>query len=210
MIRLTPVVKAILIINIVLFIAQSFAPVGDFSYCFGAPDGSYRPDDIVSGYLAMYGIGTHCFKPFQLFTYMFLHGGIGHIFFNMFALVSIGPVLEGYWGQKRFTLFYLVTGIGAAIFNIFISWVYPPVGFGTMVGASGALYGLLAAFGMTFPDMEMRLLIPPVPIKAKYLVFVLGGITFLIGPQNVAHFAHLGGAIFGFIMVAIWRNQGYR
>jgi membrane associated rhomboid family serine protease len=211
MIRLTPVVKAILIINVVLFIAQSFAPPADFSYCFGAPANYPAAErDIVTGYLAMYGLGTDCFKPFQLFTYMFLHGGFAHVFFNMFGLVSIGPILETYWGQKRFTLFYVVTGMGAAIFNILLGMFFPAAAFGTLLGASGAIYGLLTAFGMTFPEMEVRLMIPPIPIKAKYLVFVLGGITFFFGPQNTAHFAHLGGVIFAFAMIMIWRNQGMR
>lgn len=210
MIRLTPVVKAILIINIIVFIAQKLAPVGEFAYCYGYPEGTPGLSiNIVSGYLALYGVDTDCFKPFQLFTYMFLHGDFMHIFFNMFGLISIGPILESYWGQKRFTLFYLVTGIGAALFNIFIGMVFSSSGdYGTMVGASGAIYGLLMAFGMTFPEMEVRLMIPPIPIKAKYLVFVLGGMTFLLGPKNVAHFAHLGGVIFAFIMIMAWRQQG--
>ncbi|RAV99388.1 rhomboid family intramembrane serine protease [Pseudochryseolinea flava] len=208
MIRLTPVVKAILIINIIAFIAQQIAPIGDFSYCYDAPEGTPGGQmGIVTGNLAMYGLNTECFKPFQLFTYMFLHGDFMHILFNMFGLISIGPILESTLGQKRFTLFYLVTGIGAAIFNIFISMFFPSASFGILVGASGAIYGILTGFGMMYPEMEVRLFFPPIPIKAKYLVFLLGGMTFLFGPQNVAHYAHLGGVIFAFIMITVWRNQ---
>ena len=106
-------------------------------------------------------------------------------------------------------MFYLVTGIGAGVFSIFVD-LYLNLGtFGTMVGASGAIYGLLMGFGMLFPNMEVMLLIPPIPIKAKYLVFLLGGLTFLLDTSgNVAHFTHLGGVIFAFILIRLWRHQG--
>lgn len=121
----------------------------------------------------------------------------------------MGPILESFWGSKRFTMFYMFTGIGAGIFNIFVIKFFGVGAFSIMLGASGAIYGILMGFGMLFPNMEVMLLIPPIPIKAKYLVFVLGGLNFLLDRSgNVAHFAHLGGVIFAFILIRLWRHQG--
>jgi membrane associated rhomboid family serine protease len=207
MLRLTPVVKNLIIINVIVFLAGAIAPVSDFGGCFGFP--GQGPNNIISGYLAMYNVSTDCFKPYQLFTYMFVHGDFMHIFFNMLSLAFMGPILESFWGPKRFTTFYLITGVGAGIFSILVD-VFLGVGhFGTMVGASGAIYGVLMGFGMLFPNMEVMLLIPPIPIKAKYLVFLLGGLTFLMDRSgNVAHFTHLGGIIFAFLLIRLWRHQG--
>jgi len=204
MFRLTPVVKNLIIINVIVFLAGMFAPRGYFNNCV-----PYEMD-IVTGYLSMYSsVHSDCFQPYQLFTYMFVHGGFMHIFFNMLTLAFIGPILESFWGQKRFTLFYLVTGIGAAVFTILVNLTFDTGHFGTMVGASGAIYGLLMGFGMLFPNMEVMLLIPPIPIKAKYLVFLVGGLTFLMDRSGqVAHFTHLGGIIFAFILIRLWRHQG--
>lgn len=206
MFRLTPVVRNLIIINVVVYLAIVLGPKGDFGSCFGMTG---YVTDMVSGYLSLWSIKTDCFKPYQLFTYMFVHGGFGHIFFNMLSLAFMGPILENYWGAGRFTTFYIVTGIGAGVFNIFVASFFGVGMFDTMVGASGAIYGLLMGFGMLFPNMEIQLLIPPIPIKAKYLVFVLGGLNFVLDRSgNVAHFAHLGGVIFAFILITIWRNQG--
>jgi membrane associated rhomboid family serine protease len=167
----------------------------------------------VTEYLSLWNIHTEYFKPYQLFTYMFVHSpeGFTHIFFNMLTLVFVGPILETYWGPKRFLLFYIVCGIGAGVFNVVVDLFFGAGTFGIMMGASGAIYGVLMGFGMMFPNMEIQLLIPPIPIKAKYLVFVLGGMTFLLDRSgSVAHFAHLGGIIFAFIMIRLWRSQGGR
>lgn len=211
MLRLTPVVRNLIMINVLVFVASFLAgkltPLVDIGGCFGPFS---HPVDIITAYLSLYG-DTHsdCFRPYQLFTYMFMHGGISHIFFNMLTLAFMGPILESYWGVKRFTIFYLITGVGAGIFNIFVSQVLHIGSFGVMVGASGAIYGLLTAFGMLFPNMEIQLLIPPIPIKAKYLVLLLGGLSFMMDPSgNTAHFAHLGGVIFGFFIITAWRKQG--
>lgn len=206
MLRLTPVVRTLIIINVVVFLAQMLGPKADFGSCFG---GFGLDRDVVSGFLSLYSKRTDCFKPYQLFTYMFVHGDFMHIFFNMLTLAFMGPILENYWGQGRFTMFYLLTGIGAGVFSILIASFFGVGEFGTMVGASGAIYGLLMGFGMIFPNMEIQLLIPPIPIKAKYLVLVLGGLNFLLDRSgNVAHFAHLGGVIFAFIIITAWRSQG--
>lgn len=209
MLRLTPVVKNIIIINVIVFLAQAIAPQREFASCIGSQYQYGLTKDVVSGYLSMWNIRTDCFKPYQLFSYMFVHGGFMHIFFNMLALAFIGPILESFWGTKRFTTFYLVTGIGAGVFNIMVDAFFGAGSFGTMMGASGAIYGILMGFGMLFPNMEVQLLIPPIPIKAKYLVFVLGGLNFLLDRSgNVAHFAHLGGVIFAYILIRMWRHQG--
>jgi membrane associated rhomboid family serine protease len=192
MFNLTPVVRNLIMINAIIFIVQSI-----------------MQNMPIEQMLALWGVRTPYFKPYQLFTYMFVHGGFMHIFFNMLTLVFVGPILENSWGQKRFLLFYIVCGIGAGVFNVLLDYFLGVGSFDRMVGASGAIYGVLMGFGMTYPNMEIQLLIPPIPIKAKYLVFVLGGMTFLLDRSgNVAHFTHLGGIIFAFILMRIWRSQG--
>lgn len=188
MLRLTPVVRNLIFINVAVFILQMvFARYN------------------VTERLALWDMDSEFFRPYQLFTYMFAHGGISHIFFNMLGLAFIGPILENYWGAGKFTLFYMITGIGAGVFNI-IAHSFFKVDALT-VGASGALYGILMGFGMLFPNMEVRLLIPPIPIKAKYLVVVLGGLAFIMDSSGqVAHFAHLGGAVVAFILVKLWHR----
>jgi membrane associated rhomboid family serine protease len=194
MFRLTPVVRNLILINSVIYLLQIMA------------SGLH-----VTEYLSLYDVQTEYFKPYQLFTYMFVHSpdGFTHIFFNMLTLAFMGPILETYWGPRKFLMFYIVCGIGAGIFSILISTFFGVGQFGAMLGASGAIYGVLMGFGLLFPNMEIMLLIPPIPIKAKYLVFVLGGLTFLLDRSgSVAHFAHLGGIIFAFILVRYWRSQG--
>src|SRR5688572_12691904 len=206
MFRLTPVVRNLIIINVIVFVLQMIAPQVDIGGCFGAAGALSQ--DAITAYMALFNVRTDCFKPYQLFTYMFAHGSFSHIFFNMLSLAFMGPILEAFWGQKKFLLYYLITGIGTGLFN-FIVEMFIGSGPGVMVGASGAIYGLLMAFGMIFPNMEVMLLIPPIPIKAKYLVFLLGGLTFLMDRSGqVAHFAHLGGIVVAFIVIKAWRSQG--
>jgi len=206
MFNLTPVVRNLLMINAIVFIGQMVSPVVDVGSCFGVSM-SYR-QDAVTAYLALFNVRTDCFQPYQLFTYMFAHGGFMHIFFNMLMLSFTGPILEAFWGPKRFLLFYIITGVGAAAFSVLIDLFFGGGG-GIMLGASGAIYGVLMGFGMLFPNMEVQLLIPPIPIKAKYLVFFLFGLTFLMDRSgSVAHFAHLGGIVVAFILIKIWRGQG--
>jgi membrane associated rhomboid family serine protease len=212
MLNLTPVVKNLLIINVIVFFAQHFAPAMEFAGCFGSQYTQGYTQDAITGYLSMWNIKTACFKPYQLFTYMFVHGGFGHIFMNMLGLIFFGPILESYWGAKRFTLFYMITGIGAGIFNILLDAIMGS-GFSFMLGASGAVYGVLTAFGLTFPNMELRLLFLPVSFKAKYMVMVTGFLTIYSSfkasaGDNTAHFAHLGGIVIAIIIVQIWRSRG--
>jgi membrane associated rhomboid family serine protease len=206
MFNLTPVVRNIVLINVVVFVGQMIAPRVDIGGCFGARM-SY-PQDAITAYLSLFNVHTDCFKPYQLFTYMFAHGGFMHIFFNMLMLSFTGPILETFWGSKRFLLFYIITGVGAAVFSVLIDYIFGGGG-GIMLGASGAVYGILMGFGMLFPNMEVQLLIPPIPIKAKYLVFFLFGLTFIMDRSgNVAHFAHLGGIVVAFALIQIWRGRG--
>lgn len=190
MFRLTPVIRNIIIINVVVFLLQNLLANIE-----------------LTKRLALWPFNTGDFRPYQFFTYMFAHGGIGHIFFNMLALASFGPILEGYWGDKKFLVFYTACGIGAGaiygIVNYFLG------GGGYMVGASGALYGILMAFGLVFPNLEIMLLFPPIPIKAKYMVFIMGFITYALDRSgNVAHVAHFGGAVVAFFLIKFWISPG--
>ncbi len=194
MLRLTPMVRNLIMINSLIFLLQVIFPRFQ-----------------VTEYLSLWNVRTDNFKPYQLFTYMFVHSpeGFSHIFFNMLTLVFIGPILENFWGPTRFLMFYIICGIGAGAFNVLIDLFFGAGTFSIMLGASGAIYGVLMGFGMLFPNMEIMLLIPPIPIKAKYLVFLLGGMTFLLDRSgSVAHFAHLGGVIVAFIVIRIWGSKG--
>ena len=137
---------------------------------------------------------------------MFLHANLGHIFFNLFALWMFGQAIEYAWGTKRFTIYYFATGIGAGVLQLVVGLFglsYAPV-----VGASGAVYGILLAFGMMYPNNYIMLLIPPIPIKAKYFVIIFGVLELFSGITNlnsgIAHFAHLGGMVFGYILIRFW------
>lgn len=211
MFRLTPVVKNLIIINVVVFLGQMLAPRISFACSFGEMGTIQDIESAVTRFLVLWNIRTDCFKPYQLFTYMFTHGGFSHIFFNMLSLAFMAPILETYWGPKKFLTFYLVTGIGAAVFNILVIILFGVGDFGYMTGASGAIYGVLMGFGMMFPNMEI-MLFGVFPIKAKYLVLLLGGMTFFMsvsgGGGDIAHFTHLGGIVVAFILIQVWRRQG--
>jgi membrane associated rhomboid family serine protease len=143
----------------------------------------------------------------ELVTYLFLHGGWFHIIFNMFALWMFGSDLESLWGRKRFLFYYFLTGIGAGIFDVALNTIFPPVVPTATIGCSGAVYGLLLAYGMIFPDRPIYLYMI-IPIKAKWFVVIMGTIEFvssLSGPgSGVSHVAHLGGMLFGFLYLRGW------
>jgi len=184
----TPLIRNLIIINVVVFLVQKLLPLTD-------------------QFLMLWPIDSGYFRLYQLFTYMFAHGSLWHIFFNMLALASFGPILESYWGDRKFLIFYITTGIGAGL-------IYAALNFftgngGPMLGASGAIYGILMAFGMVFPNLEIMLLFPPIPLKAKYMVFVMGFMTYAMDSSGqVAHAAHFGGAAVAFILISIWKAQG--
>lgn len=170
---------------------------------------TYLNNPLMSKWFALNPI-SFIWKPWQLVTYMFMHGGFGHLFFNMYTLFIFGSVLENVWGTKKFLTFYFVTGIGAALVNIGVQ--YLTGSFALTVGASGAIYGILMGYAMLYPDSRLTLLFPPVSMKAKWFVLIFAGIELLLGisnnpADNVAHFAHLGGLIFAFLLIMFWKKR---
>jgi len=241
--QITPTVKQLLIINILFFIGSQV--VGEASY----------------NYLSLFFFENNKFQYWQPITHMFMHGGIMHIAFNMFALYSFGSALEYFWGPKKFLFFYISCGLGAALLhsgvNYFLfhdglnslveagfnkSEIYSLLNQGQMdsrwvdtlgnsglssfagafaspaVGASGAIYGLLVAFAFMVPNAELALMFIPIPIKAKYFVpgllvvdLILGvsGNSIFGGGSGIAHFAHIGGALVGFLMMWYWKKNQF-
>lgn len=237
--NMTDTVKQLLILNILFFIGAQFVP---------------QATDL----LALHYFESDKFKLWQPISHMFMHGGLMHIFFNMFALVSFGSALEHFWGPKKFLFFYFTCGLGAALIHSGINYYHFHDGLNTLVlngfkkteilnlinegkfmtswqavlapdtfenmigaltptvGASGAIYGLLVAFAFMFPNAELALLFIPVPIKAKYfvpgivLLDLFSGVTgYSIFGGGIAHFAHVGGALFGFIMMWYWKKNQF-
>lgn len=187
--RLPQVTRNILIINILVYIITQL-----------------RPSFV--GYFALFNPVSPMFHLWQPLTYMFLHGGFWHIFMNMFVLVMFAPQLESIWGSRKFLTFYLVTGVGAGMVQMLVEWLsgsYIPT-----VGASGAVYGLLMGYAMLFPDSRLMLIFPPIALKAKWWVLIWIVIELMSGflSDGVAHFAHLGGMLFGFVLITIWKKKG--
>ncbi len=256
-----PVVKNIILINIIMLLATWV-----LENTFGIR---------LSQTLGLHYFKSEYFKPYQIVSHMFMHGGFMHLFFNMFALWMFGRVLETVWGSKRFFIYFIVTGLGAAALHMFVihlqmnsilsdvkaftntpspeafallikehfpeyysqiygklldSWYSNPESASYIasskqfiqellafkmniptVGASGAVFGVLLAFGMLFPNTQLMLLFPPIPIKAKWFVIFYGGLELWLGltqpGSNIAHFAHLGGMLFGFILIKYWGKK---
>ncbi len=176
--------------------------------------------DVMYEYCALFYFGSPFFRIYQLVTHIFMHGGFWHLFFNMYTLWIFGMVLENIWGTKKFLLYYFITGIGAALSHEFVMYLQtlggnPMIINGIMrtptVGASGAVYGLLLAYGMLFPNNVLRLIFPPIALKAKWFVLIFGVIELTLGitgaQGNVAHFAHLGGMIFGLLLILYWKKK---
>ncbi len=163
---------------------------------------------MLEAWLALWPLSSGRFMPWQALTYAFLHGGIGHLFFNMLGLWMFGSELERLWGQKRYLQFLLAGVLAAATAQLVITWLaQSPV---PTVGASGGLYALLLAFGMLFPNRTIVPLFPPIPMKARTFVIVFGVLEFVLGVtggSGIAHFAHLGGMLGGFLMIRYWRGQ---
>ena len=230
---LPTVTKNLLIINTLLLLATWAA-----QNMFGVD---------LANYLGLHYPLSERFNPAQFGTYMFMHGGFSHLFFNMFTLFMFGRVLETYWGPKKFVVYYIATGLGAALIHLFVNFIEYKTLVSQMsqeqialvfrqgaqaldgmknftdplmaklnlvlniptVGASGAIFGILMAFGMLFPNAQLMLLFPPIPIKGKYiavLALVAGVLVDYRG--NVAHFAHLGGMIFGYLLLKYWEKKG--
>ncbi len=168
--------------------------------------------DILYKYFALWGVDSPLFKLYQVVTYMFMHADINHLFFNMFSLWMFGRTLEQVMGQKRFLTYYMVCGIFAGLIQIAVS--YATHSLTPTVGASGSVFGLLLAFGVMFPNTVIMLLIPPIPIKAKWFVMIYGVIELFLGVSGrqigVAHFAHLGGMIGGYLLLMYWKRVNSR
>jgi len=151
------------------------------------------------------------FHLWQPFTYMFMHADFTHIFCNMFAVLMFGPALEHEWGERKFLIYYLVCGVGAAIIQELVWMTFMPGHVAVTIGASGAVFGILFAFGWLFPDTPLYLLFIPVPIRARIFVMVYAVIELFAGManfagDNVAHFAHLGGMLFGWLLILCWQR----
>lgn len=228
--NMPPIVRNLIVINVAMLLLTTFS--GEFMY----------------EHFALYYPGSPLFKPYQLLTHMFMHGGFGHLLFNMYALWLFGNALEYQWGGKKFLIFYLATGIGAALFYALVLWIQvlqaeAQIDAATltqmkellqggnifidrspamqqwyvtmntpMVGASGAVYGVLLGFGMLYPNTVLRFIFPPVALKAKWVVIGYGAIELILGLANsggnIAHFAHVGGMLFGFILIKYWQRKG--
>lgn len=228
--NLTPAVKNIIIINVLIYLA-----------CFVVPG----LGDALTGYY----FASPNFRPWQIVTHMFMHSmsDFTHIFFNMYALYLFGTALENYWGTKRFVIYYMTCGVGAFFLHMGVSYfeihkmmqsltdkeiyqvmvaglqegksykvqmvdLYSAINTG-VVGASGAVFGVLLGFGMLFPNTELMLLFPPIPLKAKYFVMIYGAIEFFLAVRqtagdNVAHYAHIGGMLFGYLLLKYWQKKG--
>ena len=202
--RIPPITRALIIANVAIFLLQQLLgdeamaslmlwPVGPNGLDLFAPD--------------------YEFKPWQLLTYGFLHGNFPHLLFNMLALFMFGAPLEYTWGNRRFLTYFLVCVAGAGVLQLLVGWWTISNGGEAYrtVGASGGVFGVLLAYGMLFPNQRVMLLFPPIPMKARTLVIVYGAIELMLGftgwQPGVAHFAHLGGMLFGWLLIRYWRGQ---
>lgn len=217
--RLPNVTKNLLAINILMFLATIVME---------------RQGTDLTAIFGLHFFEASDFAPYQFVTYMFMHGGFPHLFFNMFALYMFGGLLERVWGSKRFLIYYLVCGVGAGLLQEvtqFVTYIqegldkvqYIKTGLGllpvneflnlvfTTVGASGAIYAILLGFAMSFPNERMFVFPLPFPIKAKYFVIGYALIELSLGVANsndgIAHYAHLGGMLFGLVLILYWRKK---
>ena len=208
--RIPPVTRSLLIVNVIMFVATLIN------------------EDFMIRTFAMFYPASPLFRWWQPLTHMFMHGGWWHILFNMYTLVMFGMVVERALGTKKFLILYFVTGLGAVALHTGVEWLdihrlaasasptaqadILDILRSPMVGASGAIYGVLVAFAMLYPEARMTLIFPPVTLDAKWMVIVFVGIELLTGitgtQVHIAHFAHLGGALFGFLLVWYWRKRG--
>ncbi|MCM1503418.1 MAG: rhomboid family intramembrane serine protease [Bacteroidales bacterium] len=207
-----PVTKNIIIINVLVWIMSELN------------------QNLMFSNFALFYPASPLFRPWQIVTHMFMHGGFWHIFFNMYTLFIFGSVLERVWGAKKFLFFYFVTGLGAAALHTGVQWIeaqnyMSQIADGNVaaaaslnalkmtptVGASGAIYGLLMGYAMLFPDTVLTLIFPPVSLKAKWFVLIFAAIELSTGVfgigGGIAHFAHLGGLLFGWLIVLYWKRN---
>lgn len=208
--NLPPVTRNLLIANVLVFALQLFlhdASTLALSRYFALwPMG---PD--VTGQVAGGEIISAGFRPWQLVTYAFMHGGYEHILFNMFGLYMFGGVIERTFGARNYTIYYFVCAIVAAVAQLIVLHYFSPEKFFPTVGASGALFGLLLAFGMLYPQERMFLIFLPIPVPAWLFVIGYAAVELVLGvtgtQAGVAHFAHLGGMVGGYVMIQYWRGR---
>lgn len=210
--NMPPVVKNLVIINAIMLLISMLTK--EFMY----------------EKFALFYFESPLFKPYQLITHIFMHGNFLHLFFNMYSLIIFGVVLEQVWGSKKFFIYYMVTGLGAALLHslvlfIEVSALEKAYEAGNMmaangiqmmymtptVGASGAVFGVLLAYGMLFPNNVLQLIFPPIALKAKWFVMIFGAIELYLGlskpGSSIAHFAHLGGMLFGYLLILYWKRN---
>lgn len=189
MFNLPPVTRALIIANVLIF--------------FLGPS----LGNALIAYFALWPIGPK-FMPWQILTYAFLHVGVLHLAFNMFAIYMFGTDLERVWGGRRYLIYYLICAVSAALMQLIVTGA--SAAFYPTLGASGAVFGLLLGFARYFPDRKLMLLIPPIPMRAKTFVILYGVIELVFGvtgtQAGVAHFAHLGGLVGGFLVLRYWKN----
>ena len=190
-----PIVKNLIIVNILIYIATALIP-------------SF--ETLMARYCQLYWFGSPWFHSWQFITYMFLHGGFSHLFFNMFALWMFGRTLEDRLGPQRFMIYYVVCGVGAALIQMLVAWLTHDTGI-VLIGASGAVMGLLLAFGVMYPNSQIFVFPLPFPITAKWFVMGYAAIELLSGATGydlgVAHFAHVGGMLWGWLLLIYWKRR---
>jgi len=204
--RVPPVTQALLWAMGILFLLQQLV-----SPLMAAPLMLWPWGDFAAGVYDGVPV-TVGFQPWQLVTYAFLHGGIGHLFFNALALFQFGARLEYTWGSRRFAQYFFACTVGAGLIQLGVAtWDITGQGPYPTIGASGGVFGLLLAYGMLFPRDRMQLLLPPVEMSARTMVIIFGAIELLFGftglQTGIAHFAHLGGMLFGWLLIRYWRGQ---
>ncbi len=200
---LPPVIKFLLISNVLIYFIEMMnmnTVLGSFALWPIVPD-QFR---------ALMGEYYH-FQIWQLISYAFLHGSVMHILLNMYALWLFGIALENRWGSRRFAIYYFVCVLGAGLVQLMVTSIgFNPAHYYPTIGASGGVFGVLLAYGWFFPNQVLLLLIPPMPIKAKYFVILYGLLELGFGitgtESGVAHFAHLGGMLFGFLLIVYWKR----
>ena len=204
--QIPPVTRNLLIINVIMFVATLINK------------------EFMVRTFAMFFPTSYFFRPWQVVTHMFMHGGIWHIFFNMWSLWMFGTVLEQALGSKKFGVYYFVTGLGAVALHTLVQYLQlqPLLADGNMggyyalvntptLGASGAVYGILIGYAMLYPDSVLTLILPPISLKAKWLVLIFAGIELVTGVfgtmDGIAHFAHLGGLLAGWLLIGWWKRS---
>ena len=190
-----PVVKNLIIVNILIYIATVLLP---------------SVNSFLAQYCQLYWFSSPWFHSWQYITYMFLHGGFSHLFFNMFALWMFGRTLEMRLGPQRFLTYYVVCGVGAALIQMLVAWLTNDLGI-VLIGASGAVMGLLLAFGVMYPNSQIFVFPLPFPIKAKWFVMGYAVLELIYGATGydlgVAHFAHVGGMLWGWMLLIYWKRR---